>query len=305
MGSSASSFEAPAEMRRLVLTEPCDVGEDGLPDYKSCRLAVETVPTPVPRSGQVLVKMAAAPLNPSDYGAWKKSGEGPAGNAAKDGGPRPIGLEGSGVVVASGGGMMASRLVGKNVGVMVKGGSGQGSFSEYVCVSATGQAFALGESVPVEDGCSFLVNPWTVVGLVETALSLGSSSAFINTAAASQVRHPLFQLSGQLLCCTCASPSRMSSSLTSFSLTPFSLTSTSHLSAPPHTSSASHPTAPPPTSFTHLHKPPHTSALPPPFPAGPHDGPHERPKDGEGIHGSQRRPPGRAARGPRSPRRAP
>ena len=196
MGSSASSFEAPAEMRRLVLTEPCDVGEDGLPDYKSCRLAVETVPTPVPRSGQVLVKMAAAPLNPSDYGAWKKSGEGPAGNAAKDGGPRPIGLEGSGVVVASGGGMMASRLVGKNVGVMVKGGSGQGSFSEYVCVSATGQAFALGESVPVEDGCSFLVNPWTVVGLVETALSLGSSSAFINTAAASQVRHPLFQLWG-------------------------------------------------------------------------------------------------------------
>jgi hypothetical protein len=254
MGSSASSFEAPAEMRRLVLTEPCDVGEDGLPDYKSCRLVVETVPTPVPRSGQVLVRMAAAPLNPSDYGAWKKSGEGPVGNATKDGGPRPIGLEGSGVVVASGGGMMASRLVGKNVGVMVKGGSGQGSFSEYVCVSATGQAFALGENVPVEDGCSFLVNPWTVVGLVETALSLGSSPAFINTAAASQVRHPVLQLWGQLLCSTTCTPSRVCHprSLPSHSRPP--------LSPPPHISRL-HLTPSPPPLTAPPPPPPHTSWL--------------------------------------------
>jgi NADPH:quinone reductase-like Zn-dependent oxidoreductase len=70
---------------------------------------IETVDMPKPKSGEVLIKVAAAPVNPSDYGEWK--GEDRTLEA-----PRPIGKEGSGIVVASGGGAYAATLVGKSVG---------------------------------------------------------------------------------------------------------------------------------------------------------------------------------------------
>ena len=61
------------------------------------------------RSGEVLVKVVAAPVNPSDYGKWKGKPGPP---------PKPVamGLEGSGTVVASGGGVMAGSMVGKRIG---------------------------------------------------------------------------------------------------------------------------------------------------------------------------------------------
>jgi hypothetical protein len=36
------------------------------------RMATRKVPVPVPKSGEVLVRVAASPVNPSDYGGWKK-----------------------------------------------------------------------------------------------------------------------------------------------------------------------------------------------------------------------------------------
>ena len=33
-------------------------------------MEIETVPTPVPGKGEVLIKVSAAPVNPSDYGNW-------------------------------------------------------------------------------------------------------------------------------------------------------------------------------------------------------------------------------------------
>jgi len=35
-----------------------------------CTLEIETVPTPIPGKGEVLIKVSAAPVNPSDYGGW-------------------------------------------------------------------------------------------------------------------------------------------------------------------------------------------------------------------------------------------
>jgi NADPH:quinone reductase-like Zn-dependent oxidoreductase len=136
------------------------------------------------QSGEVLVKMSAAPVNPSDYGSWMRGMPGDL--------PKGIGNEGSGVVVASGGGMIANGLVGKKVGVVVQN-PGQGSYSEYVTVDAMKGAFPLPEALPAEDGASFFINPYTVVGIVETAKATGSPG-LVHTAGASQLGQMMTKL---------------------------------------------------------------------------------------------------------------
>ena len=79
------------------------------------------------------------------------------------------GWEGSGVVVASGGGIMANNLVGKRVafvryneGTTMKLG---GCYQQYI-VTAAKSAIALPDSVPFTNGSMFFVNPLTACGLV-------------------------------------------------------------------------------------------------------------------------------------------
>ena len=58
--------EIPKEMKQLVVTS-------GGKSVADCTITVKTVPTPIPASGEVLVKVSAAPVNPSDYGSWYRS----------------------------------------------------------------------------------------------------------------------------------------------------------------------------------------------------------------------------------------
>eukprot|EP00930_Biecheleria_cincta_P001482 TRINITY_DN102620_c0_g1_i1.p1 TRINITY_DN102620_c0_g1~~TRINITY_DN102620_c0_g1_i1.p1 ORF type:complete len:363 (-),score=51.78 TRINITY_DN102620_c0_g1_i1:137-1225(-) len=162
---AGSVEEIPAKMRRLVLRE-------ANPDIKLAKLEVEEVDTPKPRSGQVLVKIAAAPVNPSDEGIWKVP--------PKQGYPIPLGNEGSGKVVASGGGFMASRLLGQNVAF-----TGQ-TYAEYAVVDATKAAYSLPTHIEPQDACAFIINPFTVVGIVDRVRQTGGK-VFIYTAAASQL----------------------------------------------------------------------------------------------------------------------
>ena len=127
----------PKKMKRLVVLETtAGASFADLKDYKVgiCsvvigveyiiplhQVAVEEVDLPVPGPGQVLVKMVAAAVNPSDEGDLRK--------ASKEGGnpkgvklPAVFGNEGCGVVVGSGGGVMAARMVGKKVGVASRDG---------------------------------------------------------------------------------------------------------------------------------------------------------------------------------------
>jgi len=94
-----SQFTIPDQMTAVVLDSY--TGADGL------RVERRSIPEPGP--GEVLVKIAASPINPSDlaflvgrYGFQK---------------PTPVvpGLEGSGIVVAAGEGKMGGYLVGKTV----------------------------------------------------------------------------------------------------------------------------------------------------------------------------------------------
>lgn len=81
--------------------------------YGNGKWEVERIPIPRPASGQVLVKIECAPINPSDtyFIAGMYGGDSYSGN------PVAPGWEGSGTVVESGGGFMAWRLVGKRVAV--------------------------------------------------------------------------------------------------------------------------------------------------------------------------------------------
>jgi NADPH:quinone reductase-like Zn-dependent oxidoreductase len=75
------------------------------------------VPIPKPLTGEVLVKIECAPINPSDTyfmaGMYKLYTDDP----AKIKFPLSPGWEGSGVVIQNGGGLMGWRLVGKRVAV--------------------------------------------------------------------------------------------------------------------------------------------------------------------------------------------
>ncbi|KAL3936808.1 MAG: hypothetical protein SGARI_002399 [Bacillariaceae sp.] len=159
----------PEKMKRLVVVE----GGDSI---KACKIEVQEVDVPKPKSGELLVKMVAAVVNPSDYGKWK----------APSGPNMAMGIEGSGIVVASGGGLMSYRAsIGQKVGVVgLK--NDQGTYSEYVTVSSTDGYFPLPDDLPVEDAAGFFVNPYTVLGIMDTAKQTGSK-ALVHTAAASQL----------------------------------------------------------------------------------------------------------------------
>jgi NADPH:quinone reductase-like Zn-dependent oxidoreductase len=173
-------------MRAFFLVKPDD-------DYGKVQTEVRVVPVPKPKSGQVLIRVTAAPINPSDYGIWGRSDTGGEEFVAK-----PAGKEGSGVVVASGGGMTANGMLGKNVGfVDVKSG---GSYSEYVVCDASFGTFPLPDTVACEDAASHFINPYTVCGILDTARARHQGSkrpGLIHTAAASQVGQMMIKLCKQ------------------------------------------------------------------------------------------------------------
>ena len=131
----------PEKMKRLVVLETPDKFE-GFNDLKEFKVRVEQAPVPTPGPGEVLVKMVAAVVNPSDEKDLGQVAEGKG-----DPLPRVFGREGSGVVVASGGGFMAGGMIGKKVGVCdMKAGTWQ----EYICMPAKPPGAIIGRSGKVK-----------------------------------------------------------------------------------------------------------------------------------------------------------
>jgi len=179
--------QLPAKMKRLAVLEvPKDFTE--FSDFKNFKVEVEEVEVPVPGPGEVLVKMVAAAVNPSDEGDLKLACKGrPEGIKL----PRVFGREGSGVVVGTGSGILAARLMGKKVGVC---GMEAGTWQEYVVMPAKPPGTcSLDQNVPVETGASFFVNPLTAVGLCDVAKRKGSP-AFIHTVGNSQLGQMMVKL---------------------------------------------------------------------------------------------------------------
>lgn len=164
------------------------------------RLSLEEVTTPAPGDGQIVVRVEAAPISPSDLALLL----GPAdlGTARAEGTPdrpvlvadvpqrrlgiiagrldqsMPAGNEGAGTVVAAG--AKAEHLLGKTVAIV-----GGPTFAQYVTVRAH-DALVLPEGATAIDGASAFVNPMTALGMIETMRREGHT-ALVHTAAASNL----------------------------------------------------------------------------------------------------------------------
>ena len=165
---------------------------------------VATSEFPEPKGNQVLVKMEAAPINPSDlalllgpadlenadYSDGKIVAKMPepfnSGQKARHGQRLPAGNEGAGTVIATGDSDMAKALMGQRV-ACVPGTA----YSEYAIADAN-MCLPLGD-ISSKDGASAFVNPMTALGFVETAKMEGAS-AILHTAAASNLGQMLVRI---------------------------------------------------------------------------------------------------------------
>ena len=150
-----------------------------------------------PTGNQVLVRMEAAPINPSDLALMTAAADldhaefAPgkatlkihpgyaASQAARHGKPQKVGNEGAGTVVAAGEGEMAQALIGQRV-ACVPGSA----YAEYAYADAM-MCLPLGDH-SAEEGASSFVNPMTALGFVETAKREGHE-AIVHAAAASNL----------------------------------------------------------------------------------------------------------------------
>jgi NADPH:quinone reductase len=165
-------------------------------------LSLATVPTPQPAPDEVVVRVEASPLNPSDIGLLfgaadiataKCAGSGAdavvtmqiperamKSMAARLGQSMPVGNEGAGVVVAAGDSDAARELLGKTVA-----GLGGAMYSQYRCLKLE-QCLPLPAGTTPAEGASCFVNPLTALGMVETMRREGHQ-ALVHTAAASNL----------------------------------------------------------------------------------------------------------------------
>lgn len=166
------------------------------------RMQLVEKPMPVPKEGQVLVRIEATPINPSDHGVmfgWSSMNEASSSGEGKDrvlsapvskmgmsvmkariGQDLIVGNEGAGTVVAAGSSDAAQALMGKTVAVM-----GGGMYAEYRCVESM-MCLPLMDSHTAKDGASSFVNPLTALCFLET-MRAEDHTALVHTAAASNL----------------------------------------------------------------------------------------------------------------------
>lgn len=156
-------------------------------DGKSESIRVATVPVPPPGPGEVLVRVHASPVNPSDlmfirglYGFKKPL-------------PAIPGFEGSGTVVDAGPGLMPRILNGRRVACAAADAKiAGGMWAEYVVTSAN-MCIPLRGDVDLEQAAMMLVNPMTAWALMEIARE-GRHAAVVQTAAASALGRMIVRL---------------------------------------------------------------------------------------------------------------
>jgi NADPH:quinone reductase-like Zn-dependent oxidoreductase len=180
------------------------LGADGV-------LTLELAEAPVapPGPDQVVVRVEAAPLNPSDLMVLLASAdpaearfegaperprvtarldpEAARARAGRVGQPMAPGLEGAGVVVAAG--EQARDLLGKRVAVL---SLAMGLFAQYCTVSAA-ECALLPNDVSAAEGADVFVNPLTALAMVETIRQEGYAG-LIHTAAASNLGQMLVKI---------------------------------------------------------------------------------------------------------------
>ncbi len=192
----------PATYKQMLSTVTADA---------ELRLELVEKDLPMPKTGEILVRVEATPINPSDLGVmfgWTDMDKATTSNSGADsvlsasvspqgmqvmkariGQNLPVGNEGAGTVVAAGDDDYSQSLIGKTVAIM-----GGGMYAQYRCVPAM-MALPLKDEHSAKDGASCFVNPLTALSMVEV-LKMEGHKALVHTAAASNL--------GQMLNRICA-----------------------------------------------------------------------------------------------------
>lgn len=182
---------------RMSLEIRSQINQEG-----TLELSLEETILAAPGEDEVIVRVEASPINPSDLGllfgpadmsAAKLSGtterpivraEVPTallqGLAARVGQSLPVGNEGAGVVVEAGSSEIAQALLGKTVGLI-----GGGMYTQARCLKAA-MCLELPEGTTPAQGASCFVNPLTALGMIET-MKMEGHTALVHTAAASNL----------------------------------------------------------------------------------------------------------------------
>lgn len=147
-------------------------------------LTVRDVPTPVPARGEVLVRMLASPINPSDlmyvegrYGLKPRL-------------PATPGFEGVGVVEATGGGLLGWLRKGKRVSVI---NDRVGNWAEYTVTSAR-QVIPVPDALPDDQAATFFVNPATALAMTRHVLRVPPGEWLLQSAAGSNLGKMVIRL---------------------------------------------------------------------------------------------------------------
>ena len=180
------------------------VKKDGL-----LELSLATVPTPEPKPDEVIVRIEASPINPSDQGLLFGGAE--MSTAKASGTPQnpvitanvppaalramagrldqslPVGNEAAGVVVQAGTSPAAQALMGKTVAIL-----GGAMYTQYRCIKAT-HCLVLPPGTTPAEGASCFVNPLTALGMVATMRAEGHK-ALVHTAATSNLGQMLIKI---------------------------------------------------------------------------------------------------------------
>ena len=165
-------------------------------------ISLVEVATPEPAADEVVVRVEASPINPSDLGLLigaadmttaKASGTKDApvitakvleaamkAMAGRLDQSMPVGNEGAGVVVKAGSSDAAQALMGKTVAMI-----GGAMYAQYRCLKVT-ECLPLPAGTTPAEGASCFVNPLTALGMVETVRREGHK-ALVHTAAASNL----------------------------------------------------------------------------------------------------------------------
>jgi NADPH2:quinone reductase len=167
------------------------------------------VPIPEPAADEILVRVEATPINPSDLGLLLGPADlsqarvsGTATHpvvtapvppqamrmlAARVDQSLPVGNEGAGMVVAAGASPEAQALMGKPVALI-----GGALYAEHRLAKAA-DVLPLPQGATPRDGASCFVNPLTALGMVET-MRLEGHSGLVHTAAASNLGQMLVKI---------------------------------------------------------------------------------------------------------------
>lgn len=179
----------PQKMKQLHST----VRADG-----RLRLEIAEVDVPTPGADEVLIRVEASPINPSDLGVLLGGADVTKAEVV-DGGLEapipevmlkafaarvdqalPVGNEGAGTVVEAGSSDAAQALKGRTVAIL-----GGAMYAEYRVMKAD-QCLPLPEGTTAEQGASCFVNPLTALGMTET-MRRENHTALVHTAAASNL----------------------------------------------------------------------------------------------------------------------